>query len=244
MSTFAPPRPAAAVTSTPGAGMLAQALQEGFTATVRLRTNRQQAPDAATFRSHIKGLVAAANQQAIAVGYDRRMVKLAIHAFIAFLDESVLNAPQPMFADWARQPLQEEVFGEHRAGETFFDNLSQLLAEDASQELADVLEVYALCLELGFRGRYSAGNAGELHRLSESARRKIQRIRGDSGPLSPLWAPPQGERVTTVGDPWLPRLTVVAGALFGLALLLFVIFALGLRSAVGDLQALTAGILG
>ena len=243
MTTLAPPRPASVSTSAPATGTLARALQEGFTATVRLRTNRQMAPDAASFRAHIKNLITLANQQAVSAGYDRRMVKLAIHAFIAFLDESVLNSPQPMFAGWSGQPLQEEVFGDNRAGETFYNNLSHLLSSDSSPELADVLEVYALCLELGFRGRYSAGDSGEIHHLAESARQKILRIRGESAELSPLWAPPSGEHVAAARDPWLPRLLITAGALLSLALLLYLIYALALRGGIGDVQALTAEIL-
>lgn len=241
MATLAPIRTMAP--APPGrAGRLALTLQEAFTATVRLRANRNIAPDAATFRAHIRGLITAANQEALAAGYDRHLVKLAVHALIAFLDESVLNSPQPMFADWSRQPLQEEVFGEHRAGETFFENLRDLLARDDSQDLADVLEVYALCLELGFRGRYSGGDAGELHYLKESARQKIERVRG-RGALSPLWAPPADETVAPAHDPWVPRLGVVTGTLSVLAALLFTLYTLLLRSRIGDLQALATEIL-
>lgn len=245
MTTLAPPGHRSPVsTAAPRPGALAAALQEAFTATVRLRTNRQMAPDAASFRSHVKGLVAAANEQALAAGYDRHTVKLGIHALIAFLDESVLNSTQPMFADWSRQPLQEEVFGEHRAGETFFTNLGQLLGADASQELADVLEVYALCLELGFRGRYGAGDGGELHRLAELARQKIQRIRGESVEISPLWAPPPDERLPASRDVWLTRIGLAAGGLLLLAVLLFVVYAMLLRGGVADIQELTARMLG
>lgn len=244
MSTFAPPRAAPPQATAPPSGLLAQALQEAFTAVVRLRTDRQLAPDAGSFRAHIKALVTAANQQAISAGYDRRTVKLAIHALVAFLDESVLNSSQPMFADWARRPLQEEVFGEHRAGETFFDNLNQLLAEEPSRELADVLEVYVLCLELGFRGRYGSGDAGTLHHLSETARQKIVRVRGPSPELSPLWAPPADDGGPAARDPWVPRLIWTAGGVFVLALMLFLLYALSLRSAVGDVRALATGILG
>ena len=241
MATLAP-LPTMAPAPPGRAGRLALTLQEAFTATVRLRANRQVAPDAATFRAHIRGLITAANQDALALGYDRHLVKLAVHALIAFLDESVLNSPQPMFADWSRQPLQEEVFGEHRAGETFFQNLRELLARDDSQDLSDVLEVYALCLELGFRGRYSMGDAGELRYLQESARQKIERVRG-RGTLSPLWAPPADETVAAAQDAWVPRLGIAAGALTLLAVLLFTLYALLLRSGVSDLQALTTEIL-
>ncbi len=54
-------------------------------------------------------------------------MQLATFAAVAFLDESMLNSQNPIFADWLRKPLQEELFGTHIAGETFFQNLQQLL---------------------------------------------------------------------------------------------------------------------
>ena len=51
-----------------------------------------------------------------------------IIAVIAFLDESVINSALPMFSDWARRPMQEEIFGDFLGGEVFFDKLRALLA--------------------------------------------------------------------------------------------------------------------
>src|SRR5687767_14449420 len=125
-------------------GELALALQEAFTVAVRLRAGRQVAADAASFRVHVKQLLASADQRARAAGYDGDTVKLAVYAYIALLDESVLNSAQPMFAEWSRQPLQEEVFGEHMAGENFFRTVQELLARQDSEAVADLLEVYQL----------------------------------------------------------------------------------------------------
>src|SRR5512147_412863 len=104
-------------------GTLALALQEALTAVVRLRANRQTAADAESFRAHLKQLLASADDQARRSGYDQGSVKRAIYAVTVFLDESVLNSSQPMFADWPRKPLQEEIFGGHMGGEVFFQNL-------------------------------------------------------------------------------------------------------------------------
>jgi len=103
-------------------------------------------------------MLVAADREAREAGYDRDVVRLAVYAFVAFLDESVLNSPQDMFSEWPRRPLQEEVFGDHRAGETFFQNMRDLLSRPDSRALADVLEVYLLCLLLGYRGRYGSGS--------------------------------------------------------------------------------------
>ena len=94
-------------------GTLALVLQEALTAIVRLRANRQAAADAESFRAHLKQLLATADDQSRRAGYDQGTVKRAIYAATVFLDESVLNSSQPMFADWPRKPLQEEIFGGH-----------------------------------------------------------------------------------------------------------------------------------
>ena len=153
-----------------GAALLALSLQEPFTTIARLRANRQVAADAESFRTRIKQVLAAAEQEARQAGYAaRRHSSSPLFAVIAFLDETVLNSGQPMFADWPRRPLQQEVFGVHMAGELFFQYLQQLLGRQDSEDLADVLEVYELCLLLGFKGRYSASHGAELQVLARTA---------------------------------------------------------------------------
>jgi type VI secretion system protein ImpK len=203
-------------------GQLALALQEVLTATARLRTNRQVAADADSFRAHVKQLLAGAERDARRIGYTPDDVALALYAVIAFLDESVLNSSQSMFASWPSRPLQEEVFGGHMGGEVFFQHLRQLLAREESDDVADVLEVFRLCLLLGFQGRYSTADAGELRSVAAAVEDKLRRIRGGFPELSPHWALPSGEKVPRARDPWLPWLSVaalvsivVAGALFG-----------------------------
>lgn len=216
-------------------GQLAITLQEAFTAAVRLRSNRQAAADASSFRTHIKELLQEAHEEARRAGYDSATVKLALYAYVAFIDESILHSRQPMFAEWQVEPLQEEVFGDHMGGEVFFENLQELLSRPDSQELADLLEVHQLCLLLGFEGRYSRADKGELHSLRSAVSERIQRIRGGWG-LSPPWPPPGNERLPDTKDEWLGRLVYLAAGAAGFALLLFVIFKLSLHSGLTDLQ--------
>ena len=157
---------------------LALAFQEILTAAERLRTGRQSIADATAFRYQILEGLKAADQQARNHGYHADDVKLAIFAVVALVDESVLNLRSPVFADWPRRPLQEELFGHHVAGEVFFKNLQDLLGKTDSPDLADLLEVYQLCLLLGFVGRYSLGGRGDLRAVGEAVAEKIRRIRG------------------------------------------------------------------
>jgi type VI secretion system protein ImpK len=159
---------------------LALVFQEVLTATVRLRANRQQVSDADSFRNQIRAGIRAAQQESRANGYSDEDFRLAAFAVVAFIDESVLNSRNPVFASWPRKPLQEELFGGHLAGETLFENLTGLLRAADSTRVADVLEVYDLCLLLGYQGRYTSMNSGELQNLKRTISDKLHRIRASS----------------------------------------------------------------
>ena len=217
-------------------GSLALALQEIFTATVRLRANRQGVTDLESFRSHVKQLLTAAHDEASRAGYGGADVKLAIYAAVVFLDESVLNSRDPAFAEWPRRPLQEEVFGGHMGGETFFQNLHELIGRQDADDLGDVLEVYQLCLLLGFQGRYGAAGRDELRAWTSATADKIARIRGAPGPLSPSWAPPVDETVSVSGDRWLRPLAIAALATLAGVCLLSLLFWLNQQSWIAELR--------
>ena len=210
---------------------LALIFQEVLTAIERLRSNRQGIADANAFRHHTVDALRNAASQAMAAGYNADDVKLAGFACVAFLDESVLNSQNPIFADWLRKPLQEELFGTHVAGETFFQHLQQLLSRGDSHDLADLLEVHYLCLLLGFGGRYSAGNRGELTQVMRVTADKIRRVRGGIGPLSPSWMPP-GEAVKTGSDPLVRKLGILAVVCAVVMILAFVVYKVVLGSGV------------
>jgi type VI secretion system protein ImpK len=218
---------------------LALVLQEVLTAIVRLRSNRQAVSDANSFRIHMREALKSADQEARKRGYSGDTIQLAIFAVVAFLDESILNSRNPLFADWPRKPLQEELFGTHMAGEVYFQNLQKLLGQPDSPELVDLLEVYYLCVLLGFGGRYSMGNKGDLRAIMDAVADKIRRVRGPSPDLSPMWRLPQEAARTAGGDPWARKLAIAAIACVTLLVVLFVIFKLSLGSGVSDLRAMT-----
>jgi type VI secretion system protein ImpK len=221
-----------------GQGGLAMLLQEALTAAVRLRANRQAVSDANSFRMQMKQLLGKADQEARSAGYAGDDVKLAVYAVIVFIDESVLNSRLPMFAEWPHKPLQEEVFGGHMGGELFFDHLQELLRRPDSPDLADLLEVYQLCLLLGLRGRYGLAGAGELVGLKSSVGEKITRIRGGRADLAPSWTPSMGEAIPVLRDPWNRKVGIMAAGTFAFAMLLLVIFNLLLRPGITDVQNL------
>ena len=215
---------------------LALAFQELLTVGERLRSNRQAVADAPSFRAQIWEAVKTADREARSRGYSAEDIELAIFAAIAFLDESILNLRHPVFADWPRQPLQEERYGHHIAGEVFFQNLQKLLGRTDSPELGDLIEIYYLCLLLGFAGRYSLGGRGDLRAILQQTGEKLQRIRQSSARLSPDWDLPPEKIKAVATDPWAGRILAGTIASLVLAAALFVMFHVMLGSGIESLH--------
>jgi type VI secretion system protein ImpK len=229
----------------PGSGAtrtdnLALIFQEVLTAIVRLRSNRQELSDAESFRFYMREAIKSAIQEARNQGgYNADDIKMATLALVGFLDESVLNLRNPMFADWPRKPLQEELFGIHMAGEIFFRNLEQLMGRSDSADLADLLEVHYLCLLLGYGGRYSIGGKGELQAITTATGDRIKRIRGASyDPFMEILTEPEVVKVTE--DPWVKKFLIMAVACFVLVIALFITFKLTLGSSASEVRATAA----
>lgn len=209
---------------------LALAFQEVFTAIVRLRSNRQQVTNSDAFRAQMKQALQRSEQEARSGGYKAEDVRQVLFAVVAFLDESVLGSRNPVFADWPRLPLQTELFGHQIAGEVVFQELQKTLGRADSTEACDVLEVYGLCLLLGFRGRYAAAGAGDVQSLISAIQEKLRRVRGPSGPLSPRGLLPSDAVRVAHSDPWVRRLGILAVSVVVLTVIAFVIFKLVLNS--------------
>jgi type VI secretion system protein ImpK len=221
----------------PGPGdSLPLIFQELFTVIVRVRSQRHNADRADAFRANVLALLARAEQDALKHGYASEDVRAAKFAVVAFLDESVLNSRSPVFADWVGRTLQNELFSTGQtAGELFFKGLDVLSARKDSPALADLLEVYYLCLLLGYRGRYSIGSSEELRSITQRAGQRIGEIRAGLPAVSAAvnTAPSQARSK----DIWTRRLGWTAIALSVCAIVFFVAFKLLLNSGLSEISA-------
>jgi type VI secretion system protein ImpK len=217
---------------------LAFCFQELLTVGERLRSGRQIVQDAESFRYSLRETLKTAAEEARRRGYTGEDTQLVVFAVVAFLDESILNLQNPVFADWPRRPMQEELFGHHVAGEIFFQHLSKLLARDETQETADVLEVYYLCMLLGFAGKYSMAGRGELKAAVDQTGEKIRRIRRLGPEIAPSWELPAEPVRETGGDPVVRKLVWLAAACLLVAIVLFVVYKFSLSSGVGRMEGL------
>jgi type VI secretion system protein ImpK len=214
---------------------LAIAFQDVFTVIVRLRSNRQEVTNADAFRNNMKQALGRAEQEARTAGYSGDDVRQCLFVIVAFLDESVLQSRHPVFADWPRLPLQTEMFGNMWAGEIVFQELQKTLGQPDSQHVCDVLEVYGLCLLLGFKGRYAAGGAGDLQALIAAIQDKIRRVRVPSGMLSPRGLLPSDAVLVSRSDPWVRKFAIAAASAVLLTVILFLVYWLALNSGVSGL---------
>ncbi len=232
-----PREPEPAEKGTPKLERLALLYEGILTATIRVQTSRQQVHDPENFRTRMKQALREIAATAARKGYSAEDVQEANFAVVAFLDETVLTS-DPCAAEWAQKSLGEELFGQRSAGEMFFKRLETLRANRDSQSLAEVLEVYYLCLLLGYEGKFAGGSKAELQLLMSNLRDRIERIFGRNPEFSPDGAlpPEQPTPIAPPADPLDRQVRLFALAAAVLALLCFFGFSLQLGSKSGDIQ--------
>lgn len=109
----------------------------------------------------------------------------ALLALAALLDELALRDEGALAERWRRGALLQQRFLHPdltTAGDRFFDRLEELLVAPRSAATLSVLRIYAICLELGFQGRYAAQDEGQP--LIEARRRLALRLGALAEPLA------------------------------------------------------------
>jgi type VI secretion system protein ImpK len=159
--------------------------QSILTGIVRIQAGRQPLGDLESLRRRMKGALQEAEKEAARAGYGSAEIREAEFAVVAFLDETILSSKEAKADEWRKRPLNIELFGQAVAGDVFFEKLADIERRSDSPQKADVLEVYLLCLLLGFEGRFSPPLRGEVHRITENLRSKIEAIRGLDYKLAP-----------------------------------------------------------
>jgi type VI secretion system protein ImpK len=233
----APAARAVGVASSPRHENLALIYQEILTAITRLRTSQQAVADVGAFRNSMKAALDAAEAEATRKGYTAEDARAASFAVVSLLDESIMNASAPHFDDWAGQSMLGELFGKRTSEDIFFQCIDRLLAEGNSLQEADVLEVFGLCLLLGYQGSYRTSGPEGVNSIVTSILNKVQSIRG-SRPTAPDWLPQPDAVLHPPHDPWVRALAFgTLGALF-LAVAFFLGFKVALLSGASGLHSI------
>lgn len=148
--------------------------------------------DYATVRADISLLIKRLDARSKKCAATPEQLDMARFAVFAWADEAVLCSAWPGARDWLKHPLQREYYGTANAGEEFIARLHGLLggrmpeagaeggsilakfAKESGLEPSgeigsvEVLEVFALCLALGYTGMYfSEADRGRLDQLRQ-----------------------------------------------------------------------------
>jgi type VI secretion system protein ImpK len=136
-----------------------------------------------SFADHMTGFLYEVDHRARALNVSAEDVDAAKYAFCAAVDEIILRSQYPIRAAWETRPLQLRMFGDQLAGEHFFQRLDTLRARGAAHLQA--LEVFHMCLLLGFQGRYAIDGEDKLKYLAARLGDEIARMRGKSRGFAP-----------------------------------------------------------
>ncbi|MCD9046509.1 MULTISPECIES: type IVB secretion system protein IcmH/DotU [unclassified Luteimonas] len=205
----APPTTAAA---TPRS--LLDLMSDGFYLLVLLK--RGQLPhDTEAFVQSIQRFLAQVERGAARLGIASEDIYAAKYAFCAAIDEAVLSQASALRDTWELNPLQLRLFGEHLAGEHFFDRLDELRAQGAPR--LPSLEVYHYCLLLGFEGKYRLEGPEKLGYLTARLGDEIVYLKGKRTGFAPHWPPPDNVRhaLRRVVPLWAPAVVVACFGLIG-----------------------------
>ena len=202
---------------------LADVLAPCFALIVHLRSHNDYG-DPAALRHRVRDLLQRAEQDARGGGTSRDHVEAGLFAVVAFLDETILSSTWPEKDAWASRPLQMERYDRFDAGEVFFNRLSDLL--DHPGEHAEAIEVYYLCLTLGFRGRYQILQQEKLQEFIDRCHDGLHRAPGLQPDVLAPNARPSDQAATEVQSAVSGWMLALAG--IAVAVLLYLGFSLTL----------------
>ncbi len=118
--------------------------------------------------------------------FNHKVIAVAKFALASFVDETILTNNFPLRSEWEKNPLQLEYFGEQLAGNKFFDKLEAMLRQ--IEVTQDAVEIYYLCMLLGFKGRYGVYEQEKLLSIMESTAKGLVKIgKIKSVELAPNW---------------------------------------------------------
>ncbi len=203
-----PPRAADFYGSRPAKSLL-DLLYDGFLMLFLLKSG-QEPVDAASFSARVQQFLADFERSAKKMDIPAEDVYATKYAFCATVDETVLNSGFSIRDAWMLQPLQLTLFGEQLAGENFFARLEDLRAQGAPR--LQSLEVFYMCLLLGFQGKYMIEGQEKLGYLTARLGDEITLLRGKRAGFAPHWPLPDKIAHTLKRD--VPLWSI--GALFAL----------------------------
>jgi type VI secretion system protein ImpK len=187
------------------------------------------APD--VLKRRIATLLEDMDRRGLEAGIAKRDLDEAKYAIVAFIDEQLFRSPWAGRQQWMLEPLQLVYFNENTAGEGFFERVD-VLERDPSR--LHVLQIYYLCLALGFQGKYAVRGGDGLVAVMDRLSSAIGHALPFGDVLSPHGVPPDANRGRARRE---APVYVLAGGLVVLAILVFFVLKITLGSATSDATA-------
>lgn len=192
---------------------------------MQIRAGHLELPNGETLKRRILQLLEALTNKVQRAGFLPNDVEDLRYALAAYLDEMVQYSEWPGRYEWGSRPLQAILFGDSQAGVRFFERL-----REARKRSRAVVEIYYLCLVLGFMGQYQLGGTQDLEVLIEDLRHELASDKVKI--LSPHGKRPDNQRLRGQSLPFIP----LAGGV--LVLSIIIVVALFLSSASSRSEAL------
>jgi type VI secretion system protein ImpK len=137
-------------------------------------------------RPKIAALLKDFEERALRYRFSEKIIQVSKFALAAFVDEAVLTNDFPLKEEWEKYPLQLEYFGEQLAGVKFFEKLDAMLQQ--INVTADAVEVYYVCMLLGFKGKYAVYDKDKLIATMQRAADALLKVgKISKTELSPHW---------------------------------------------------------
>lgn len=191
---------------------LAEQFAPCFTLILKLRSS-DEFGDPEVLRRRIKDLLDRTEREALRTGVSPDDIQAAKFALVAFIDETILSSDWSRKDEWMNTPLQLDLYDRYDAGEAFFDRLDAFL--DEARAHAEVLEIYYLCMALGFKGKYQIHEQEQLREIIETTSDTLSKLRGsNAGELAPH-GEPRGQVATEVRSKVPAWVIAAAAALVG-----------------------------
>lgn len=166
---------------------LVDLLYDGFYMLILLK-QRSVPKDTDEFSRHIQKFLEQFERAAQKNHFSAEDIFDAKYAFCAAIDEAVLSSQMNIRDNWERRPLQLLLFGDQLAGEHFFDTLET--ARNGGASRINALEVFHMCLLIGFKGRYLLEGPEKLKYMTQQLGEQIAHIKGKPALFAPHWSAP------------------------------------------------------
>lgn len=154
------------------------------------------------------------------------VITVAKFGLAVFVDEIILIKTSQvgnitLKEEWEKVPIQLELFSDNIGGEKFYEKLEAMLRQ--IDVTADAVEVYYICMLLGFKGRYAVVEQDKLLKIMQRTADALVKVGKISKvELSPHWlVKDQPVPVEKKGMPAWAKVTAFGG--LGFAVILYLV---------------------